>query len=104
MFYADGVHIHLIRLKRIAAWAMVLLLLTIVFLAARRWLCCCLGTAGDVYKGQYQANKKNGEGVYCFINADVYEGEFREDRMGKGWAMYVYSGHLPLAGLTSMNI
>lgn len=35
-------------------------------------------------------NKKNGEGVYAFINADVYEGEFRDDRMD-GYGVYTFS-------------
>lgn len=34
-------------------------------------------------------NKKNGEGVYHFINADVYEGEFRDDRMD-GHGVYTF--------------
>ncbi|KAG2437872.1 hypothetical protein HXX76_005489 [Chlamydomonas incerta] len=45
---------------------------------------------GDVYKGRYVSNKKNGEGVYHFINADVYEGEFRDDRMD-GHGVYTFS-------------
>ncbi|KAG2449825.1 hypothetical protein HYH02_005348 [Chlamydomonas schloesseri] len=45
---------------------------------------------GDVYKGRYVGNKKNGEGVYHFINADVYEGEFRDDRMD-GHGVYTFS-------------
>ncbi|KXZ48375.1 hypothetical protein GPECTOR_28g782 [Gonium pectorale] len=45
---------------------------------------------GDVYKGRYITNKKNGEGVYHFINADVYEGEFRDDRMD-GYGVYTFS-------------
>ncbi|KAG2493810.1 hypothetical protein HYH03_008029 [Edaphochlamys debaryana] len=45
---------------------------------------------GDVYKGRYVGNKKNGEGVYHFINADVFEGEFRDDRMD-GYGVYTFS-------------
>ncbi|GLC73175.1 hypothetical protein PLESTF_001343500 [Pleodorina starrii] len=45
---------------------------------------------GDIYKGRYVCNKKNGEGVYHFINADVYEGEFRDDRMD-GYGVYTFS-------------
>eukprot|EP00798_Chlamydomonas_sp_ICE-L_P015693 gene15693-21801_t len=62
---------------------------------------------GDVYKGRYTHGKKNGDGVYQFVNMDVYEGEFGEDRMdGMGvytfshegryegqWHGAVYSGH-----------
>jgi hypothetical protein len=41
-------------------------------------------------QGKYSCGRKNGEGCYCFTNADVYEGEFRDDRMaGAG----VYSFH-----------
>ncbi len=41
-------------------------------------------------QGRYVNNKKNGEGVYAFINADVYEGEFRDDRMD-GYGVYTFS-------------
>ncbi|GIL76143.1 hypothetical protein Vretifemale_5844 [Volvox reticuliferus] len=44
---------------------------------------------GDIYKGRYVCNKKNGEGVYHFINADVFEGEFRDDRMD-GHGVYTF--------------
>lgn len=45
---------------------------------------------GDIYKGKYIHNKKNGEGVYQFINQDVYEGEFKDDRMD-GYGVYTFS-------------
>ncbi len=33
--------------------------------------------------------KKHGEGVYGFVNADVFEGEFRDDRMD-GAGVYTF--------------
>jgi hypothetical protein len=43
-----------------------------------------------VLQGRYQGLRKNGEGNYCFVNNDVYEGEFREDRMA-GAGVYSFA-------------
>ena len=40
-------------------------------------------------QGRYVGGKKNGEGVYEFINHDTYEGEFRDDRMD-GYGVYTF--------------
>lgn len=44
---------------------------------------------GRVVQGRYQGARKNGEGVYCFTNQDVYEGEFKDDRMA-GCGVYTF--------------
>lgn len=41
-------------------------------------------------QGRYQGLRKNGEGMYCFGNGDVYEGEFRDDRMA-GSGVYLFA-------------
>jgi hypothetical protein len=41
-------------------------------------------------QGRYQGLRKNGEGSYCFVNGDVFEGEFRDDRMA-GTGVYSFS-------------
>jgi hypothetical protein len=41
-------------------------------------------------QGRYQGSRKNGEGSYFFINADVYEGQFKDDRMA-GSGVYSFS-------------
>ena len=41
-------------------------------------------------QGRYQGLRKTGEGNYCFVNGDVYEGEFREDRMA-GCGVYSFA-------------
>lgn len=41
-------------------------------------------------QGKYLGNRKNGDGMYCFVNGDVYEGEFRDDRMA-GVGVYTFS-------------
>lgn len=41
-------------------------------------------------QGKYNGGRKNGEGCYCFTNNDVYEGEFRDDRMA-GVGVYSFS-------------
>jgi hypothetical protein len=41
-------------------------------------------------QGKYSGGRKNGEGCYCFTNADVYEGEFRDDRMA-GVGVYSFN-------------
>ncbi|MEW5300211.1 MAG: hypothetical protein WDW36_003157 [Sanguina aurantia] len=45
---------------------------------------------GDTYKGAFSGTKKNGDGLYEFVNQDVYEGSFRDDRMD-GVGVYTFS-------------
>ena len=41
-------------------------------------------------QGHYHSNKKNGDGIYHFLNQDVFEGEFTADRMD-GYGVYTFS-------------
>lgn len=52
---------------------------------AHRISCCGAADAGPLPN-----SRKNGEGSYFFINADVYEGEFKDDRMA-GNGVYSFS-------------
>lgn len=41
------------------------------------------------HQGRYVGSRKEGDGVYHFVNGDVYEGEFRDDRMD-GYGVYTF--------------
>ncbi len=41
-------------------------------------------------QGRYRSGKKDGDGVYNFLNQDVYEGQFASDRMD-GHGVYAFS-------------
>jgi hypothetical protein len=47
------------------------------------------GVCVIILQGKYSGSRKNGNGVYSFINLDVYEGEFKEDRMA-GAGVYTF--------------
>jgi len=34
---------------------------------------------GDIYKGEWKNNKKNGYGEYYYEDGKIYKGEFRDD-------------------------
>lgn len=40
-------------------------------------------------QGRYVGSRKEGDGCYHFVNGDVYEGEFRDDRMD-GAGVYTF--------------
>lgn len=37
------------------------------------------GLKKETYEGNFEKNKRNGKGIYSFINGDVYNGNFKED-------------------------
>lgn len=46
-----------------------------------------------IAQGSYQGSKKAGYGSYHFLNSDVYEGEFSQDRMdGLGVYSFQHEG------------
>ena len=50
----------------------------------QEWIGSCKW-AGDKYKGDYSEGKRNGYGVYYYVNGDVYEGNWVNGmREGKG--------------------
>ena len=57
----------------------------------------CVWANGDVYEGEYKADKKEGRGIYRHANGEVYEGEWKADKNeGRGIFRYangeVYEG------------
>ena len=53
---------------------------------------------GDVYDGQWKDNKMHGKGKLTYANGDVYEGDWKDDKK-HGFGIYTwsdgrtYSGH-----------
>ena len=37
------------------------------------------GIKKETYEGNFENNKKNGKGIYNFLNGDIYEGNFEND-------------------------
>ena len=54
---------------------------------------CFISFPCSAIQGSYQSGKKSGDGVYQFLNSDVYEGEFASDRMdGHGVYTFMHEG------------
>ena len=45
---------------------------------------------GSVYIGEIESNRKNGYGIYYFVNGDMYKGNFKDDKRN-GYGVYYFS-------------